>query len=41
MFSVQEKKKIKYFIEKIDGLGVGPLTEMIVQLGKDLIKEIR
>jgi hypothetical protein len=36
----EEKKKVKDFIEKNDGPDMDPFTGMIVQLDKDLIKEI-
>lgn len=36
----EEKKKVKDFIEKNDGPDMDPFTEMIVQLAKELIKEV-
>jgi hypothetical protein len=36
----EEKKKVRDFIAKNEGLEMDPLTEMIVQLGKDLIQEV-
>jgi len=35
-----EKKKIRNFIEKNEGPDMDPLTQMIVELAKDLIQEI-
>lgn len=36
----EEKRKVKDFIEKNDGPDMDPYTEAIVQLAKDLIREI-
>jgi hypothetical protein len=36
----EEKRKVKDFIEKNEGSEMDPLTEMIVQLAKDLLQEI-
>ena len=36
----EEKKKVRDFIADHEGPGMDPLTEMIVQLAKDLIKEV-
>jgi len=36
----EEKKKIRAFIEKNEGPEMDSLTEMIVQLAKDLIREV-
>ena len=36
----EEKKKVRDFIADNEGPGMDPLTEMIVQLAKDLIHEV-
>jgi hypothetical protein len=36
----EEKEKVKNFIEKNDGPDMDPFTEAIVELAKELIKEI-
>jgi len=36
----EEKKKIRAFIERHEAPEMDPLTEMIVQLGKDLLQEV-
>ena len=36
----EEKKKVRDFIADHEGPGMDPLTEMIIQLAKDLIKEV-
>ena len=36
----EEKNKIRAFIDKHEGPETDPLTEMIVQLAKDLIQEV-
>jgi hypothetical protein len=38
--SDEEKQKVRDFIEKNDGPDMDPFTEAIVQLAKDLIREI-
>lgn len=36
----EEKKKIQDFIDKHENQKMDPMTEMIVQLGKDLLQEV-